>query len=1015
MQHTLCEDSVKDLCSRQDEFSDMLPQLLPECIEQSSLTSFLVAACKAGCTRAARLLVSKGADVNGCAEKGGSPIYAAIRARSSQLVALMLNQGVDPNTARQHTTALYITCEMEHFEIASMLIDAGADTDPESCSPLLTACKHNCIDIVELLLENRGDANWCSSDGHILNIAHRAQNHEVVRLLLEYGAEPSVLSGMGLKAVCELGYTEVAQHIIRESHVSTDVLEQCIDGAYKNGFIMAVLEAIMDICEQDVKDTCIQLVYAYILSGETLSVSAHHPPDVVSEEISLWRCLEKRDIARMRILLKSGHDVNISNVTGRSLLQECIQQRITHVIPDLCASQIHIDHRDSSGRTALFYSLTCPYLHTAYGESISVFEYLVRKNADVNARDDFGRSVLHEWQPVSDGVKHGPTLETLLKHLDINITDHKGQTALHLAVLNNNIIAVRQLLEHGANMKVHDINGITPAFLGHKNHTILRALEKDYSVYEYCSQTAQSVTENPKQSVHMKRDRSKEHRLVPLLKKVFHERAKHTQIDYFISKFEARVYYTMKRSIYQEKVLFEDTVLQMLRDINAMVIKEEPVLSFTPRLSGSCAEGTKVLALDEADILCVFDDNSWQRITLSQASNDAHIQENPAFVHISSQSTKHQSLVNDAFVSKRKLLLLLYTLIRKALPTVLKNVKRLYMVDVKNAVANDHSLACLSMVWHGQELPWQEFTVDVVPAIPVTQEQLPDATTRVMKHSCIMQDLFVVPKTGTFDLSQSDTAFRLSFSSTERDLFTALPASLKQGYMLTKVLMHDCITIDSIYSSVCSYNLKTATFECFKSETSNWQDLVLQAHMTVTVNAECYAKPEDVVRCAQNILQEVEHSFVQKHQDHFFLKGCDLMLHSIDKNDYRQMLYIKYCAAVLSDTNEAAWRQLAECVAQQLLKSENKNKSCFLHEIETLIDMGLKLRMNDILVEMMELREVEGVRMMLERGASLTDLKGSTTVFDLARSPTIDNTTRTPILNFLDNNVKGKLIHFIFI
>ena len=46
------------------------------------------------------------------------------------------------------------------------------------------------------------------------------------------------------------------------------------------------------------------------------------------------------------------------------------------------------------------------------------------------------------------------------------------------------------------------------------------------------------------------------------------------------------------------------------------------MLSFTPRLSGSCAEGTKVMAVDEADILCVFDDDSWKHITLSQVSND---------------------------------------------------------------------------------------------------------------------------------------------------------------------------------------------------------------------------------------------------------------------------------------------------------------------------------------------------------------------------------------------------------
>ena len=89
---------------------------------------------------------------------------------------------------------------------------------------------------------------------------------------MEYGADPSVLSRIGLKTACELGYTEVAQHIICESHVNPDVLEQCIKGAYKNGFLEAILEIIMDISEQDVKDYCLQLVHA-ILLGKTRAIA----------------------------------------------------------------------------------------------------------------------------------------------------------------------------------------------------------------------------------------------------------------------------------------------------------------------------------------------------------------------------------------------------------------------------------------------------------------------------------------------------------------------------------------------------------------------------------------------------------------------------------------------------------------------------------------------------------------------------------------------------------------------
>ena len=109
LHHILCEYSLKYLCSRQDGFSDILPQLLPECIDQSSLTSALFDACSSGCTRAARLLVSKGAGLNGSDAHRDSPLLAAIRRKSSQLVTLLIDAGADPNIAN-NKRALYLAC-----------------------------------------------------------------------------------------------------------------------------------------------------------------------------------------------------------------------------------------------------------------------------------------------------------------------------------------------------------------------------------------------------------------------------------------------------------------------------------------------------------------------------------------------------------------------------------------------------------------------------------------------------------------------------------------------------------------------------------------------------------------------------------------------------------------------------------------------------------------------------------------------------------------------------------------
>ena len=93
---------------------------------------------------------------------------------------------------------------------------------------------------------------------------------------------------------------------------------------------------------------------------------------------------------------------------------------------------------------------------------------------------------------------------------------------------------------------------------------------------------------------------------------------------------------------------------------------------------------------------------------------------------------------------------------------------------------------------------------------------------------------------------------------------------------------------------------------------------------------------------------------------------------------------------------KAAWEQLAESVAQQLCKSANMQKSCFVEEIETLLEMGLKSGTFGILnYKMIQLGHAEGVRMMLERGASARWVAKS------------DNTA---MLKIIEDTVKGKFI-----
>ena len=65
--------------------------------------------------------------------------------------------------------------------------------------------------------------------------------------------------------------------------------------------------------------------------------------------------------------------------------------------------------------------------------------------------------------------------------VDVNALDAKGQTALILAIQNNHLAVVRELLAHGANPNTPDSHGFTPlrAARIRANFAILTALERN--------------------------------------------------------------------------------------------------------------------------------------------------------------------------------------------------------------------------------------------------------------------------------------------------------------------------------------------------------------------------------------------------------------------------------------------------------------------------------------------------------------------------------------------------------
>ena len=802
---------------------DLLNLLLQYDIPPESLNTALMAVCKAEHRTAefcARKLIHKSADVNYQDKTDPqklSVLMAATLKSSVSLVTLLLERGADPNiTDNTGRSPLFVACDLGNHEIASLLLHnnfGGGSANPNlpgTLSPLWVACFHDHLDLVDLLMKNKTDPNMRQLNGcYFVQKAHMTGHYEVVRLLLESGADPRGLLDVSLHESCHHGYSEYVQSVHQGARF--EELKMGIREACQSGYPETAMGLIIDMTDKNNQMECYN-VWKHIWQDVTPTVPVNEVVTQSRDDNPLWQCFHCNDHQEMERLINDGQDPNITNRHGTPLLHACLKNKMHKAVFALCNSpKLNIKQKDELGRTVLFYTLDW-FMVVHEEKKCCMFDYLSKLGADV-LPDDFGRTLLHAWQTVPSGSAQGLTLEQLTKHVVVDQGDYKGQTALHIAVLENNPVKVRELLNAGSNPQVLDMNKISPLSLAeqHQKSTICKMLSESCLVEENLPGIVNHNVNEP-ENVHFSNEYKMEHRVVAALNKLFHQSNQTPSSNQFMEKYKIPVLISEKATFAREFKMFRSTVLSFMRDIGNAISKEDSLFGFEPVLSGSCSEGTKVSEMNEADVLCWFQHPDWEHIDLA-----THESNNFAYMKVKSRrlAEKHPALFKNNHLSVHGVFQRFYALVRKTIAQVLRQYESLYLLDGSRILHSDHAICPLQLVWSGKLFMWQPFSLDVVPAIPVSVEKLPGK----LNHHDLIHDLYIVPK-WTASLSEteySDLAFQLGFSYTEKDFFYAMPDHLRQGYKLTKAVLHDCMIIDDVPADVflSSYMLKCETFKCF--------------------------------------------------------------------------------------------------------------------------------------------------------------------------------------------------------
>lgn len=186
---------------------------------------------KGGDADAVKMLISNGADIRSCDDKGMFAIHLAVQAGYRECVEVLLNNGVnvdevtkeiwrsgEGNISKKIKTALHIACEKGHQEIVGFLLERGADVnkeDEESSTPLHLAIgvgrrgwsggnairdseivlfdigSNGYIGVVSQLIQHSADVNIPHKNRDNMTALHLAvygKHTEIVQLLLKNGA-----------------------------------------------------------------------------------------------------------------------------------------------------------------------------------------------------------------------------------------------------------------------------------------------------------------------------------------------------------------------------------------------------------------------------------------------------------------------------------------------------------------------------------------------------------------------------------------------------------------------------------------------------------------------------------------------------------------------------------------------------------------------------------------------------------------------------------------------------------
>lgn len=198
---------------------------------------------------------------------------------------------------------------------------------------------------------------------------------------------------------------------------------------------------------------CVEATQYLLKEGASVEVGGNRAPPI-------FRAVERNYVQIVKLLLDAGASPEFRDREGRTALMMAAWKNQWHVLQLLITRGADVNARDNRKRNIL-HNLAADK-QCDWGDD--VVNLLLRTSCEIDARDDLGRTPLH-WA-CTTGKTHFAKL--LLSRPQgcptdyIHATELRNKTALHLATAHDREDVVELLLEYGADVNARSDGGWTP-------------------------------------------------------------------------------------------------------------------------------------------------------------------------------------------------------------------------------------------------------------------------------------------------------------------------------------------------------------------------------------------------------------------------------------------------------------------------------------------------------------------------------------------------------------------------